>query len=471
MLHGNRTIELGLLSACAWIFSCVLMPVAVDAHDESPRAAGHSMHSEAYDEGPRQAAYLMDGMPELEFPVSTASEEAERFFNQGIGQLHGFWYFEAERSFRQVALLDTNCIMALWGMAMANHSNEKRAKEFLECAIVRTNDVNTTARERLYIHSLAKFHGATLPPKPDQDAKDKPKDAGKAEAAKDQNAAKKAESTKPKTRTDEEENQRHRDYIKDLEQIVEDNPDDLEAKAFLVFKIWDAQGRMRIRSHMATEALAQEVLRARPLHPVHHGRIHFWNYEADRRAVDAAAKCGQGSPGIAHMWHMPGHTYDALHRYADAAWQQEASARVDHAYMIRNRVLPDQIHNFAHNNEWLVRTLNKLGRIEEAIDLAKNMIELPRHPRWNNLSRLSLTNSEGKISDSAYKGADRKMSSASFGRARLIETLVNWELWDQTLQIGNTMYLDPTELPEEQVQRIRVLALACFAKGDIEAGS
>src|SRR5687768_17792006 len=56
----------------------------------------------------------------------------------------------------------------------------------------------------------------------------------------------------------------------------------------------------------------------------------LWNNEADRRALGSAAKCGQGSPGIAHMWHMPGHTYSALHRYADGAWQQEAAARVDH---------------------------------------------------------------------------------------------------------------------------------------------
>ena len=40
------------------------------------------------------------------------------------------------------------------------------------------------------------------------------------------------------------------------------------------------------------------------------------------------------------MWHMPGHIYSDLHRYADAAWQQEASARTDHAYMMRDGVLP-----------------------------------------------------------------------------------------------------------------------------------
>src|SRR5688572_22087875 len=134
----------------------VLLAVAAFGDDEGALRAGHSAHGEAFNEGPRQAAYLMEGMPDIDFPVTTSSAEAQKFFNQGVGQLHGFWYFEAERSFRQVASLDTNCVMALWGMAMANTSNEKRAKEFIENAAKRTNDLSR--RECLYIESLAKFY-------------------------------------------------------------------------------------------------------------------------------------------------------------------------------------------------------------------------------------------------------------------------------------------------------------------------
>ena len=50
---------------------------------------------------------------------------------------------------------------------------------------------------------------------------------------------------------------------------------------------------------------------------------------------------------------MPGHTYTDLKRYADAAYQQEGSARVDHACMARDRIMPFEIHNYAHNNQWL----------------------------------------------------------------------------------------------------------------------
>src|SRR5690606_606911 len=80
----------------------------------------------------------------------------------------------------------------------------------------------------------------------------------------------------------------------------------------------------------------------------------------------------------AHMWHMPGHIYSGLKRHADAAWQQEASARVDHAHLIRHHIVPDQIHNYAHNNEWWIRNLNHLGQYRLSVMLAKNMISLPR---------------------------------------------------------------------------------------------
>ena len=57
------------------------------------------------------------------------------------------------------------------------------------------------------------------------------------------------------------------------------------------------------------DALANDVLAVDPMHPVHHYRIHLWDGEKERRALNSAALCGQGSAGIAHMWHMPGHIY------------------------------------------------------------------------------------------------------------------------------------------------------------------
>src|SRR5678815_2787749 len=95
----------------------------------------------------------------------------------------------------------------------------------------------------------------------------------------------------------------------------------------------------------------------------------------------------------------------------------------------RNRVPPDQIFNYAHNNEWLVRTFNHLGRVPEAIDLAKNLIELPRHPKYNRLELpTEREKADKKLKEKAEQG---RFGSSKYGRDRLIETLVRWELWDK----------------------------------------
>ena len=381
----------------------------IGAQEEQKKVLeGHSIHGEAFNAGPRQAAYLMKETGRVKFPVTTKNPEAQKFINQGVGQLHGFWYFEAERSFRQAAALDSDCAIAYWGMAMANTNNSKRAKGFIAEAVKRK--AMASRRERMFIDAYDAYLKA--------DPKKKKKERNLA-------------------------------YTKALERILYEFPDDLEAKAFLCLQFWHNNRAKIPISHLAANALTEQILAVEPMHPVHHYRIHLWDYERPAKALNSAARCGQSSPSIAHMWHMPGHIYSRLKRYGDAAWQQEASARTDHAQMMRDRLLPDQIHNFAHNNEWLIRNLIFVGRAHDAVDLARNMIELPRHPKYNALS---------------------KRGSTYYGRLRLFQALTQFEEWDDLIALSGTPYLEPTDLPREQIKRLRLLGRAYFGKGDLENG-
>jgi peroxiredoxin len=371
---------------------------------------GHSIHGEAFNEGPRQAATLIPGCGKVSFSITTKKPEAQQFFNQGIGQLHGFWYFEAERSFRQVALIDKECPMAYWGMAMANVNNEVRAKQFVRKAVALKD--KASAREKLWIGTLETFYK--------EDKNDK-----------------------------RDKKQRALDFIRDLETIVQDYPDDVEAKAFLAWKTWHANGDAPITSYQAVNALLDQVFAANPAHPAHHYRIHLWDNRKPAMALKSAAQNGQNNPGIAHMWHMPGHTYSKLKRYDDAVWQQEASTRTDHAYMIRNWVHPDQIHNYAHNEEWLVRNFNELGRASDAIGLATALIRHPQHPANNTLNKDS--------------------TSASYGRTRLLDTLIKWELWDELLKVTSGPLFPKVEQASHEVRRLHSRGLAFFAKADTKA--
>ena len=380
------------------LFALGLSSFADDADDKD--MPGHSQNGDAFNEGPRQAAVLMPGMPNVVFSITTKSSEAQKFFTQGVGQQHGFWYFEAERSFRQASALDPDAAMPYWGMVMANGGNEKRAKGFLIKATERK--AKASKREQTWITSLENFYR--------EDKREK--------------------------------KQRQLDYIKDLEALVQEFPEDTEAKAFLAWKIWDAKGDAPISSLQAVDALLDQVFAANPMHPAHHYRIHLWDNDKPIRALKSDALCGQTGPGIAHLWHMPGHTFSKLNRFDDAAWQQEASTRTDHAYMERTLILPDQIHNYAHNEEWLIRTWNEQGRARDGIALAKALIENPRHPILNTL--------------------DKQSSSASYGRTRLMETLIKWEMWEDLLKLDGTPLLEKAVQVSHETTRLRAVGIAQY---------
>lgn len=384
-------------------WGCATTDNATYEYDPSGPPPGHSNHGEAFNEGPRQAAYLMGTTSNVSFPITTDSAEAQAFFDQGVGQLHGFWYLEAERSFRQVLKQHPEHPMAYWGMAMANANNRTRAQSLIKKAMEGRDQVSE--RERLWIDAMAAYQ--------------KESDSKKRKAAR----------------------------IKAYQALAEKLPNDLEAQAFHVLALY---GDVRARKNYDDiEKRIAAILSKNPNHPCHHYRIHLWDYKDAKRALPSVGLCGQAAPGIAHMWHMPSHILSRLKRYHDASWQQEASARVDHAHMMRDRVMPDRIHNFAHNNEWLTRNLSHAGRVNRALAMAKNMIELPRLPNVKD--------------DGTWSFSSR--SSHTYGRRHLYGLLTNYELWDTVLALKDTQYLRPSSSAADRAKYLRLVAVAQINNG------
>lgn len=383
--------------------------VTESASSDNPAvpAAGHSIHGEAFNEGPRRAAVLKPGQGKVSFPVTTASPEAQKFIDQGVGQLHSFYYFESERSFRQAAKIDPNCAMAYWGMAMSNVNNAKRANGFLAEARKAAAKVKITPRETAYIDALEKLH-------------------------------------KPNT----DEKTRRNGWQDGLDQVMTDFPDDINAHAWYAQAAWEG-GRVNggVGNRKAVDLVIQSVMNKQADHPgAHHYRIHLWDGVRPARAVKSAETYASTANGIAHAWHMPGHTYTGLQRYPEAAYQQEGSARVDHAYMIADRVMPFEIHNYAHNNQWLATTYAHIGRVKDGLAVARDLIDQPRDPGKNH------KNDGG--------------SSQRNGRARLTELYVKYELWDDLINDVEKGLLDFSDVPLEQRMKWQSLGQAAFAKGD-----
>src|SRR5262249_57333077 len=64
-------------------------------------------------------APTLKSLGDLHFKINTKSQDAQKFFDQGLTLIYGFNHAEALRSFREAARLDPECAMAHWGQALA----------------------------------------------------------------------------------------------------------------------------------------------------------------------------------------------------------------------------------------------------------------------------------------------------------------------------------------------------------------
>lgn len=330
---------------------------------------GHSHQGPAFDHGPRRFAVVNGNSGPIRFAEESCSEEARAFINQGIGQLHGFLNFESERSFRQAAYIEPSCAMAYWGMAMANviwATSETRALEFVQNAAERLSERNSD-RERRYIAAVESL------------------------------------------RADRSGLQ----FALTLRDIWQRYPGDLDAKAFFVMTVWwkNLYSQVGINGSTVQERnwplyqLAKQVLAVEPLHPVHHYVIHMWDNEHFANALDSADHNGFAAPGVAHMWHMAGHTYNQAGMLFERWWSQEAAARVDHRYMKETQVFPFMLHNHAHNNEWFSRTLQEIGAFDKSMRVAANLLAQPRHPTFNQVTQYQhLQSGVNRVLDGIERG-------------------------------------------------------------------
>ncbi|HET8783277.1 MAG TPA: hypothetical protein VFM63_12715, partial [Pyrinomonadaceae bacterium] len=69
------------------------------------------------DEG--EFAVLIDGLGTYSRPISTKSETAQKFFDQGLRLVYGYYSPEATASFKEALRHDSESPMPYWGLALA----------------------------------------------------------------------------------------------------------------------------------------------------------------------------------------------------------------------------------------------------------------------------------------------------------------------------------------------------------------
>ncbi len=256
-----------------------------------------------------KAATLMSGFGDLSHPVTTASPEAQKYFDQGLRLIYAFNHDEATRSFQHAADLDPKMAMAYWGLAEAvgpNYNDPASDERFQQAheLIQKALDLsaNASASEEDYILAMAKRFPVG--------------GADRRKAAED--------------------------YRDSMRELMNKYPDDLDAATLFAessmnlhpWGLWMRDGT----PHQGTDEIVATLESVLKRDPNHMGAVHYYIHavEASRspeRALAGANRLAALAPSAGHLVHMPAHVYIRTGDYALAALTNEKAAAADRAYI------------------------------------------------------------------------------------------------------------------------------------------
>lgn len=375
--------------------------IAADTKDKKATGPGGDHCSPPVAGAPSLPARMLDGMGNVQLKITTANPEAQKFFDQGLAQMHSFWAREAERSFRMAASLDPEAPMPWWGVAMVSVGDFRpqfqidglnavaarqpvtnpRAKQAVEKALALSAvPGKATDLERMYIAAVAARRDTT---------------------SKDPLLG----------------------YTNALRELIKKYPDQVEAKLYLALQIMHGfvlpEHTPRVGS-MEAVAILRDLVKEHPKHPgVLHFIIHAW--EGSTFAEEAEFYSHQYAalaPQIPHALHMPGHIFSQTGKWNEAAKYFEMAKVKEIEYMNADKTYGSGHHG--HNVHYLATVYSFGGEFDKALHTAKRLLEYQDTP------------AQADQFDNFYSA----YRQAQFA---IIRTLVQHEKWD--------LILDNTTIP------------------------
>ena len=300
---------------------------------------------------PQNPPPLWAGLGELSIPITTNSEEAQRYFNQGMRIANDFNHIEAIRSFRRAQELDPECAMCYWGEALAlgpniNAPMDDAAIPLAYAAMRKAVSLNSgvTAKEKALIAALETRYS----------------EDGKLRAQMD-NAYAKAMLALAST------------YPND------DNIQALAAEAMMDAQPWDYwEADYRTPKGRTAEILdlLETVLARNPDHSASiHLYIHITEASTDPYRAEAGAdRLGALSPAAGHLVHMPSHTYHRVGRYIDAYRVNIEAVEANEAYFADSQASTLYEYGYyTHNIHSALTSAQMAGDKSAALSLAEKL--------------------------------------------------------------------------------------------------
>lgn len=335
-----------LLSACQPIQA----PTQEADHD-------HNTHDHTTDAATTTATTAVDVAPLLgnlgkhTHPITTASELAQRYFDEGFILTYGYNYAEAIRSYNDALTLDPECAMCYWGIAYALGPNINvpmdpaavaPAWAALQQAVALAPKVSKVEQD--YIAALATRY------------------------SEDPNADR-AELDKA--------------YANAMRDLAKAYPDDLDAASLFAealmdltpWNFWTKEGKPTEYTNEIISTL-EAVLARNPEHPAaNHFYIHaVEGSQTPERAIPSADRLTYLVPGAGHLIHMPGHVYWRVGRYYDAIVANEHAIHSDESYIPEyNAQGLYVVGSYPHNIHFLSSAAQMLGDSQLAIESARKV--------------------------------------------------------------------------------------------------
>jgi tetratricopeptide (TPR) repeat protein len=297
------------------------------------------------------AARLYDGIDTYHKPITTASTEAQRYFDQGLLLLYVFNHNEATRSFRRAATLDPQAAMPWWGIAYAAGMN--------------INDPAMTEERWQAGHEAAQKALKLLDDESDLER-----------------TLVEAVSRRYTWPAPEEQRPYDEAYAAAMEQAYGkfgEDPDvgSLYAEALMDLQPWDYWTLDLEPKGRTTDFIAaiEAVLARFPDHP---GATHFYIHAMEAgpepaKAVPYAERLEARVPGAGHLVHMPSHIYARVGRYGDAADANVRAVQADRKYFAEAPTPGMYFIYYAHNQHFLAYASMMEARYELAIQAAREL--------------------------------------------------------------------------------------------------
>jgi tetratricopeptide (TPR) repeat protein len=273
---------------------------------------------------------LRTGIGSAHDRVSTASTEAQAFYDQGLAYLHSYVWLEAARSFNQAIRLDPalGAAYAQLSLAYAELNAGDAAREALARARALTSAAAGHDRRHVELRAMQM----------DAEA------AGRGDPA------------------------RLQAYRTALDRAIAEFPDDEE---LWLLRGLAASADPAERGQGSPEDAIRFYSKAAALAPAHFAAHHYLThaYENTGRTTQALAEgatYAKMAPGVPHARHMHGHDLRRAGRVADAIVEFEAADALETAYLTRERVPIEYDWHYQHNLDLLAAAYQYAGRMAKA---------------------------------------------------------------------------------------------------------